>query len=180
MCRELLLAELGPPFVIAFGVPTLQWGRDQSIAELSSNSSDQKQSMNLLQWGREQSFAETAPRAAVAGCAARGVLTVWTDDPPPLTQRVSHVIQVYGLFIESCRTLVARPYWIIRGTTQGAPASENPVRVLLGYSVEPEFCASSSRMDGRTGIRLSMSDFVPIPTILSCCPEDEGLDPAVW
>src|ERR1035437_3193906 len=56
MCRELLLAELGPPFVIAFGVPTLQWGRDQLIAELSSNSSDQKQSMNLLQWGREQSF----------------------------------------------------------------------------------------------------------------------------
>src|ERR1017187_3936585 len=126
MCRELLLAELGPPFVIAFGVPTLQWGRDQLIAELSSNSSDQKQSMNLLQWGREQSFAETAPRAAVAGCAARGVLTVWTDDPPPLTQRVSHVIQVYGLFTQSCRILVARPYWIIRGTTQGAPASEDP------------------------------------------------------
>ena len=168
MCRELLLAELGPPFVIAFGVPTLQWGRDQSIAELSSNSSDQKQSMNLLQWGREQSFAETAPRAAVAGCAARGVLTVWTDDPPPLTQRVSHVIQVYGLFIQSCRTLVARPYWIIRGTTQGAPASENPVRVLLGGGARV-LCFVKS--DGRThryptqhvGLRANPHNFIVLP-----------------
>jgi hypothetical protein len=42
MCRELVLAELGPPSVIARGVPTLQWGRDQLIAELSCNTSDQK------------------------------------------------------------------------------------------------------------------------------------------
>ena len=59
--RDQLIAELTPPRSLSLAAGRLQWGRDQLIAEFLPHDSQGRASVKL-QWGRDQLIAELNPR----------------------------------------------------------------------------------------------------------------------